>query len=248
MCRLLAYTTKKPAESTAQLIEALKEFRTLAVKGCVPCGSEPGHNDGWGISAYKDGAVALYYRSIKPAGEDVEFENMLKTITDIQPELLIAHLRKTSMGGNVMINTQPFVSDLYTFCHNGTIEMEKQKISDSLRFFRDVMEKHRGDQYAFVNAHREMAEMYDYTAMNMFFCDGEKITVVEDYNESHPKAEELGFEKYYTLWEMKGENACFVCSEPLNSLGDFAKNPLENKHFYYFAEGVGTEVTEPYDY
>ena len=243
MCRLLAYTTDKPAESTGKLIEALNEFRTLAVNGCVPCGSEPGHNDGWGISAYKGGAVALYYRSTKAAGQDRQFENIVGIIKDIQPEFLITHLRKTSSGGNIMINTQPFVSDIYTLCHNGTIEMEKQNISDTLRFFRDVVEKGRG-AYSFMQAHREMQSMYDYTAMNMFFCDGEKLTVAQDYNDTHPKAKELGFEKYYTLWEMSDNNAGFICSEPLAALSGFEKQTLKNKGFYAFAGGKPLPVKE----
>src|SRR2546427_467427 len=100
MCRMLAYQTREP-QNTKLLLAVLKEFRTLADKGCVPAKEKPGsgHHDGWGVVLYKEGAPAFYYRSAKSARDDYEGHEMaLSAVKKIDPQMLLIHLRKASSG------------------------------------------------------------------------------------------------------------------------------------------------------
>ncbi len=232
MCRILGYKTKEPNQSTELLIGALRDFRMLAENGCVPCGFQPGHKDGWGIAIYKDGALALHHRFEQSIFSDKMFENILKVIKDTKPDIAVIHLRKTRLGENTISNVQPFVSDNVSFCHNGTIqfppEMYKSKESDSfLLFFRmlDILNPLK----SFRLLCKKISASYEYSAVNMLLSDGKSILAVRDWNENYPKAKELDLKNYYTLHTFKNDAATFICSEPIASLKKLKTYSLKNK-------------------
>jgi predicted glutamine amidotransferase len=236
MCRLLAYVTKEPAATTDRLCQAMLDFRKLAKMGCVPCAWTPGHEDGWGVTAYKDGAPALYYRSVKPAVADTDYLKITAAIKSLKPETVLLHLRKTSAGSNITVNTQPFISDTTSLCQNGTIYMPKSTSSDTLRFFREIVADGKGAD-SYLRIHRQFARKYQMTAMNMFFCDGPQLIVAQHYNADYPQAAELDFAKYYTLQEMADKGATFICSEPLKALSSLKRTPLTNGTFNFYKNG-----------
>jgi predicted glutamine amidotransferase len=232
MCRLFAYKTENPEKDNELLISSLIEFRELSQKGCVPCGIAPGHNDGWGIVAYKNGSPFFYTRSTQSAMGDSSFDKSLNIIESCKPDIVIAHLRKTTTGGNSVQNTHPFLSDNIAFCHNGTIKSfsNSETESDSHKFFIKII----SDNNNFKKIYEETASNYDYTAMNMMFSDGNDLTVTRNWNENDPNAEKMEYSKYYTIYSFKTDSTVFVCSEQTKSLENLEKVLLENKSINIF--------------
>src|SRR5574343_93490 len=135
MCRLFAYKTKKPEETTKILIKSLKDFSMLAKTGCVPCGVKPGHNDGWGLVLYKDGDICFSYKSLLSIKEDINLPQVLKIIEEIKPNIAVVHLRKKTAGRDIVRNIQPFFVEEISMAHNGTIfygsDKKDNSVSDS---------------------------------------------------------------------------------------------------------------------
>ena len=238
MCRLFAYTTKDPEKNTASLVQALGEFRLLAEKGCVPCGIAPGHMDGWGIVAYKEGIPCTYVRSVSPAHTDPRFLETLDIVREAKPDLLVAHLRKSTKGGNTLMNTHPFLSGTVSLCHNGTMEapsLDDAK-SDSLQFFEKIVTDGAGAA-SFKEIYAEYQKSYAYTAMNMIFADGKELFAVRNWSEENPDADRLGFEAYYTLLKYVQTDTVFVCSEKLAAFSGALMTALENKEMVEMAYG-----------
>lgn len=233
MCRILGYSSPSPEETVPVLIAALQEFRMLAERGCVPPGSEPGHMDGWGVVAFKDNSLCLYYRSVTPAHKDENYESMLMAIEHTMPDILIIHLRKTSKGKVNLQNTQPFTSSDFALCHNGTIrEIGDDEHSDSWYFFKEV-EEDGGSREAFRMIFEKYDETKNYSAMNMLYTDGESLSATEWWNPEDPKSVEHNYAGYYTLWEMEKEKTVIVCSEPLKAVQEqgFTSSALANKSY-----------------
>ena len=232
MCRLFAYKTKNPESANKMLVQALKEFQKLSEKGCVPCGIPAGHNDGWGIAAYKNGSPFLYTRSTEPAKTDINLRKAIEIIESSKPDLVIAHLRKATTGDNSIKNTHPFLSDNISFCHNGTINgFSKSKTeSDSHKFFKQIITEDGN----FKKVYNKIKTTYSYTAMNMLFSDGKKLIAVRNWNEQNPKAEELKLKEYYTLFSFKNNHSVFICSESLKAIEKLDKKLLKNKSVNVF--------------
>ena len=231
MCRLFAYTTSEP-EETGNLLMALADFRSLARLGCVPCGLPSGHSDGWGIVAYKDGAPVLYLRSVASADVDAVFDEAVSAIEKLQPNFVIGHLRKTTAGGNSFGNTQPFLSDTVSICHNGTIRSLaglSETESDSLLFFRDVVRDTSVSHFdSFLDTYRALNEEKNFTAMNMLFSNGRIVAVARNWNEENPSAEAQDLKNYYTLYSANDGMATFISSEILETFEGMAVEPIIN--------------------
>lgn len=237
MCRLFGYKTENPSATTNDLVKALGEFRVLAKNGKSLRGVSKGHGDGWGIIAYKNGAPALYYRSPKSIIDDNNFELILKSIKNINPEIVISHLRKLSRGGNDVLNTQPFLSGNVSLCHNGTInfplKMTPGNISDSLSFFQMITEtSSKNFSKIFKDNYTKISKRYSYSAMNMLFSDGKNINFIRNWNEKDPSAEKLCYQDYYTLSLYENKYAKFICSEDLASLKKLVKKECLNRKIY----------------
>ena len=231
MCRLFAYKTKNPQATNEILIKSLEEFRMLAENGCVPCGIPKGHYDGWGIVAYKNGAVVLYVRSNDRANTDLKFTSAVELLCEYQPDIVIAHLRKTTRGGNSFENTQPFVSNNLSFCHNGTLYIEESELngkSDSLYVFNDISKNYISSE-TFISIYKKYQSEYNYTAMNMLFSDGDTLTVARGWNENNPKKDEQKLEEYYTLYRTVFSECSYFCSEKLKNLDRGEITLLDNQ-------------------
>ncbi len=106
----------------------------------------PEHPDGWGVAVH-DGADWQVEKEPACAQEDAQFAAVSATR---RGRVLIAHVRKRTVGAIGRDNTHPFVRDRWTFAHNGTI-----------------------DDQAFLRAHcapERLAEIVGQTDSELFFA------------------------------------------------------------------------------
>ncbi len=109
MCRLLGIVAHEPQGFGRCLREAP---RSLAVLGGE-------HSDGWGIAVHEARVGWTLTKRAASASRDPEFH---ATAADANGALLIAHVRKRTVGEVSFENTHPFQRGDWVFAHNGTIE------------------------------------------------------------------------------------------------------------------------------
>lgn len=76
------------------------------------------HPDGWGVSYYLDDCPHVI-KSTDSAVEDSLFKQVSGLVSS---ETLLAHLRKSTVGENTILNTHPFQFGRWCFAHNGNIK------------------------------------------------------------------------------------------------------------------------------
>jgi predicted glutamine amidotransferase len=240
MCRLLAYDGDLNSQDYK---DVLRSFALLGEHGCVPCGIEPGHLDGWGINSSnkKDN---IYFRSVYPIKTDV-LESVSENIKTYGQTIL--HIRKATVGKNMLCNTHPFIRSGISFCHNGSIHALPQTSfvssrhvreghTDSETFFIRVLDRisgHTGDvsledlRQALVVEVSEIKESSEWTALICLLKSQEGIILNYLWNEKHSDSEKLCFRDYYTFYKGTKDNATMFCSEILNVDG-FTWEKLDN--------------------
>jgi predicted glutamine amidotransferase len=109
MCRLLGIVAREPQGFRRCLRE---DRRSLAVLGRE-------HNDGWGIAVHDSKAGWKVTKQCTGAGSDPAFD---AAASDAKGALIIAHVRKRTVGDVSFNNTHPFRHHDWVFAHNGTIE------------------------------------------------------------------------------------------------------------------------------
>jgi predicted glutamine amidotransferase len=77
------------------------------------------HRDGWGIGVYSEGGGWSVQRGTLSAHEDDDFH---ETAAESRGEVLVAHVRKRTVGAITLDNTHPFRHGPWVFAHNGTIQ------------------------------------------------------------------------------------------------------------------------------
>jgi predicted glutamine amidotransferase len=109
MCRLLGIVAREPRGFQRCLRE---ERRSLAALGRE-------HSDGWGIAVHDAKEGWTLTKQCTSASSDPAFD---AAVSDATGALLIAHVRKRTVGGVTFENTHPFRHKEWVFAHNGTIE------------------------------------------------------------------------------------------------------------------------------
>jgi glutamine amidotransferase len=110
MCRLLGIVS---SEKTAFRIVLKEAPRSMAVL------SED-HRDGWGLAVHHDTKNAwTVHKGVLRAGDDQQFHELA---VGARGEVMVAHIRRRTVGVTSMSNTHPFHRDPWVFAHNGTIE------------------------------------------------------------------------------------------------------------------------------
>jgi len=109
MCRLLGAVASEPTQFRLTLHEAPRSLAFLSRE----------HRDGWGIGVYDQATGWSLQRGMLCAHEDDEFHEVA---AGSRGELLIAHVRKRTVGAITLENTHPFEKSGWVFAHNGTIE------------------------------------------------------------------------------------------------------------------------------
>jgi glutamine amidotransferase len=109
MCRLLAAVASEITHFRLSLKEAPRSLAFLSRE----------HRDGWGIGVYSQGGGWLLQRGTDCAHEDDDFHEVAAGSCG---EVLIAHVRKRTVGPITLENTHPFEKNGWVFAHNGTID------------------------------------------------------------------------------------------------------------------------------
>lgn len=234
MCRIIAINGKI---QQPLLLELLSQFGRLAESGKVRRGTTPGHKDGWGIAGYKDGIISLREKEVASAARSSKFMTAINVLSATSPDLIVGHLRKASVGGNSIENTQPYWLGNLTFCHNGTVNNFKniplspeyaklrKGTSDSEWLFLRIAES--------INSQPSMAQQQkiekivhevrtlDYSAFIIILTDGKNVWVLREVNEQNISVrKDNALDDYYTLFlGTSDEGAKIVCSEKLEIQG-----------------------------
>jgi predicted glutamine amidotransferase len=109
MCRLLGAVSSEEAHFRLTLREAPRSLAFLSQE----------HRDGWGIGVFSEKEGWTIERGTLCAHEDDEFHEVA---AGSQGQLLIAHVRKRTVGPISLCNTHPFHEGRWVFAHNGTIQ------------------------------------------------------------------------------------------------------------------------------
>lgn len=205
MCRM--YASLGP---TGPPMDEVLAFRGLCERGC----GGP-HDDGWGMVGYRDpGAPHLLGKSLEPASRDKAYELAAGRAADFP--VVVAHLRKASVGGKVLDNTHPFTLGPWAFAHNGTIrgdyaaKVGQPGWNDSRALFARVHE-HLGagadPVRALRGAVREVQERgFPYTSITALLTDGARLFGLREVRERH--------DEYELHWQRRGDRVV-LCQEPL---------------------------------
>ena len=109
MCELLGMSSDVPATLNLSLMK-------LAEHG----GFSGPHRDGWGVAYYEGSDVRLIKEA--EAAADSEWVQFVRN-HDLRSHIVVAHVRRATMGERSYRNTQPFVRELagrtHLFAHNG---------------------------------------------------------------------------------------------------------------------------------
>lgn len=130
MCELLGLSSNFPATASLSLSQ-------LAEHGGPPASIR----DGWGVAYYEGADVRL----IKDAGP-ADNSDWLRFVGqhDLHSDVVMAHIRKATMGTPAYRNTQPFVRELagrtHSFAHNGWLPGIVEAASLQSRRFAPVGE------------------------------------------------------------------------------------------------------------
>jgi predicted glutamine amidotransferase len=147
---------------------------------------------------------------------------------------LIVHLRKKSVGGQSLSNTQPFRHGKWSFSHNGTIfnsrsiplnKSSRNRLrgeTDSERLFRYILQLAQKPNVtareAIMQAISWVKGQLDYAAMNLIVSDGQLLWATREFNEKNPTVKGLALKNYYTLYLNAGPRGAVVSSERLRAV------------------------------
>ncbi|HTJ83602.1 MAG TPA: class II glutamine amidotransferase [Polyangiaceae bacterium] len=123
---MLGVVASRPLRVDALLCDAESSLATLSKE----------HADGWGI-ARRARETWIVERGTERAAGSASFERAARTG---ETHLLVAHVRKKTVGPTSLSNTHPFVRGSYVLAHNGTI-------TDVARLARSTS-KERADEVA----------------------------------------------------------------------------------------------------
>ena len=96
------------------------------------------HPDGWGIAFYPDNSAQVIKEPVR-AGSSA-LSDFLKDYTGVSSRIIIAHVRKASVGSNFHRNTHPFQREVegkdYVMAHNGTLRDFRETLG--LTYFHPI--------------------------------------------------------------------------------------------------------------
>lgn len=130
MCELFCLSSRHPTRTTFSL-------RRFAAHGAP----DTRNIDGWGV-AFHDGRDARLYKEPEAAGDSPLLGFIERHLHPTH--LLISHIRRATVGGNSLANTQPFVRELggrvHLFAHNGGFHGVEDLFARSVHRFHPVGE------------------------------------------------------------------------------------------------------------
>lgn len=169
---------------------------------------------------YFDGGVPVFL-DIQPtnAFEDERYAAALERLEKLQISgVLLAHLRKRSVGTVSLENTLPFIQKKWSFAHNGTIydfhanvEGERKDATDSKRFFRLLIQEIEIGcnevEDAIERVVAGIRNAYKYSSLTFLMSDGAKLYAYRDFSQAKS-------EDYYGLMYVKDNGMMLFTQEP----------------------------------
>jgi len=245
MCRVIMLQNFSEVDSQRHLAW----FAALSETGKVPLGVSPGHQDGWGIGGFKGSELVLLKKESRSALENTQYDQAA-VLASRQCDLIVGHLRKSSVGNVSWENTHPFAYRDFLFCHNGMIS-DSQKLqldpafaaavkgtTDSERFFLYLMQQiyqapDREIPAAFV---REkiisvidfIRNNFTYTGLNSILSNGDTTWAVREVNENNPIVQEKKMLDYYSLYLGIGAAGTAAVSSEIFEDQRIVWEPLKN--------------------
>ena len=108
MCRLLAVVSSEATDYRFSLRHAPRSLAALSRE----------HPDGWGLAVHNDERGWELSKHPACAGQDERYDDAAAAA---HGKILIAHVRKRTIGPVGVLNTHPFRRGRWVFAHNGTI-------------------------------------------------------------------------------------------------------------------------------
>lgn len=109
MCRLFGGVSSEITSFTFSLQQAPRSLAALSTE----------HPHGWGLAVHDGRRGWELHRNPACAGEDARFRSLAATA---RGRVMVAHVRKRTVGATSIVNTHPFHRGHWVFAHNGTIE------------------------------------------------------------------------------------------------------------------------------
>ncbi len=188
MCRMFGMIAATPRSIAPWMTDTEPSLRSLAI------GDKSGepNPDGWGIGWYDNGqGCPQVVKEPGPANGSLLFE---KSAREVNAPVVLAHIRRSSGTCRSVVNTHPFVSGRWLFCHNGHCSGERL-IEHLLPRFRDNLKGENDSEIYFAmllqyltsvadplealrRAVHEVASVGGFTGLNFLLCDGQHIYVL----------------------------------------------------------------------
>jgi predicted glutamine amidotransferase len=181
MCRLLGVICNETTDFRFSLHEAPRSLAVLSAE----------HADGWGLAVHCDEVGWDLHRNPVRAGECDRFREVAASA---RGELLIAHIRKRTVGPIGLANTHPFRRGDFVMAHNGTIpgiaslasrtsEERRKEVegeTDSERFFAFLLTRldelgHDRIDDALLAGVNEALQLKEIGAANFLFSNGTSL-------------------------------------------------------------------------
>jgi len=215
LCRMLGIVSSKPIPSCY-----LRDFQALAHIGRVFEGAkDAGHKDGWGITYFDKGIPTYLDRQPTDALKDERYAVALEKMESLQISgVVLAHLRRRSVGTVSMENTLPFTHGTWAFAHNGTIfdfdakiEGEREDVTDSKRFFqllvREIETGNSRVEEAIGRVVNNIRNTCRHSSLTFLLSNGAKLYAYRDFAEAKN-------EGYYSLMYAKEDGMVLFSQEP----------------------------------
>lgn len=235
MCELFGFTANTEKDISAEL-------RTFY-------GHSTEHPDGWGLALFPQGQINIEKEPI-PAFESTYLSHRMTV--PISEKLVIAHIRKASVGSLQYANSHPFPGvDIFgkrwVFMHNGTLFEEpdqavyaerQQGSTDSERILLRLLE--RINQESTAPTPERCAEilgsLMDQLGVpknktNCMLADGEYLWVYANHSEKLWFRQEEGAITFSTVpltdsgWEKVPECRVLLCRDGNMQIGELHGNP-----------------------
>jgi len=127
MCRLYGFCANEPTKVECTLVHAQNALIAQSKSDL----SGMSHSHGWGVVTY-DGEEPRLERQAWAAYHGEHFQ---RAASRVYAELVIAHVRRATVGSPDIDNTHPFISGKWAFAHNGTVtnfDRVKEKLLDEI--------------------------------------------------------------------------------------------------------------------
>lgn len=221
--------------------EVLRKFLELAEIGKVPKDSASGHHDGWGIASYARGVLLRHFRTEESGATSSAREKEFFLVATHKPDVILAHVRKVSIGRMREANSHPFVAGRFSFIHNGTLGTVDQQIFDPVRgrtfgetdseyYFHLIIQEfnidEEHDKEIIISAIRKTVQALrvgtshdggGFTSASSILTDGSYAYVLREYDEQHPFVVKNSSQGCFSLFLGQGpRDERIVCSEELH--------------------------------